>query len=199
MATMNSSASWKPSPLMWGTFILHAVLPVYWLLVPQSWPWVVAVLVANHLLLTGVGVWPRSDWLGRNWTKLPAAAVARRENELTIGDGGDPEVTPRVLEVLDRYGVKATFFCIGQQAERYPELCRAIVERGHRIENHSQTHRHDFSLLGPKGLQQELENAQQTLTEITGRRPQFFRAPAGLRNPFLDWALTKTDLKLAAW
>lgn len=199
MGYRNASASWKPSPLMWGTFVLHVALPVYWLLVPQSWPWVLTALVANHLLLTAVGLWPRSTWLGPNWTRLPQAAAARREIALTIDDGPDPEVTPRVLDLLERYGVRATFFCVGQQAAKYPDLCRQIVQRGHRIENHSQTHRHDFSLLGPKGLQQELEKAQQTLTEITGRRPQFFRAPAGLRNPFLDWALTKTGLKLAAW
>ncbi len=196
---MNSNTSWKPSPLMWGSFVLHAALPVPLLLAPQSWPWVLALLVGNHLLLTGVGLWPRSTWLGPNWTHLPQEAVARREIALTIDDGPDPEVTPKVLDVLDRYGVKATFFCIGQQAARYPELCKAIMQRGHVIENHSQTHRHDFSLLGPKALQGELESAQQTLTEITGRRPRFFRAPAGLRNPFLDWALTRTDLKLAAW
>jgi peptidoglycan/xylan/chitin deacetylase (PgdA/CDA1 family) len=191
--------NWKPSPLIAGTLALHAALPVPLLLSPQSWPWVLTALVANHVLLTGVGLWPRSNWLGPNITRLPTESAARNEIALTIDDGPDPDVTPRVLDMLDRYQVKATFFCIGEQAARHPEICKTIVQRGHVIENHSQTHRHDFSLLGPKGLQKELEMAQRTLTAITGRRPQFFRAPAGLRNPFLDWALAKTDLKLAAW
>ena len=196
---MTSNASWKPTPLIWGTFILHAALAVLLLVAPQSWPWVLAALIGNHLLLTGVGLWPRSTWLGPNWTRLPKQAVARKQIALTIDDGPDPEVTPKVLDLLDRYRVKATFFCIGQQAARHPELCKMIVQRGHFIENHSQTHRHDFSLLGPKALRQELERAQHTLTQLTGRRPSFFRAPAGLRNPFLDWALAKTGLRLAAW
>lgn len=190
---------WKPSPLITGTLVLHAALPVPLLLAPQSWPWVLGAFAANHLLLTGVGLWPRSNWLGPNITRLPAESAARREIALTIDDGPDPEVTPKVLDLLDRYQVRATFFCIGEQVARHPEICRAIVQRGHVIENHSQTHRHDFSLLGPRGLQKELEQAQHTLTAITGRRPVFFRAPAGLRNPFLDWALAKTGLKLAAW
>lgn len=190
---------WKPAPLLVGTLLLHVMLAVSLLLAPQTWPWVVAAFAANHLLLAGVGLWPRSNWLGPNWTRLPAASAARNEIALTIDDGPDPEVTPQVLDLLERYGVKATFFCIGEQAARYPELCQLIVQRGHMVENHSQTHRHDFSLLGPKGMQGELEMAQQTLAAITGRRPVFFRAPAGLRNPFLDWALVRADLKLAAW
>ncbi|MDP3169131.1 MAG: polysaccharide deacetylase family protein, partial [Polaromonas sp.] len=97
------------------------------------------------------------------------------------------------------HGAKATFFCVGRQAALHPEICRDIVRRGHRVENHSQLHRHNFSLLGPAGFRRELEAAQATLTAITGDRPQFFRAPAGLRNPFLDPALQRTGLRLASW
>ncbi|HZW12978.1 MAG TPA: polysaccharide deacetylase family protein [Noviherbaspirillum sp.] len=193
------SERWRMPLLIRITLVLHAAMPVALVLAPENWEWVLAGFVANHAVLTFAGLWPRSSWLGSNWIMLPPASVARGEIALTIDDGPNPEVTPKVLELLDRYGVKATFFCIGEQAARYPDLCKSIVERGHAVENHSQHHRHHFSLLGPKGFAREIEAGQETLEAITGRRPQFFRAPAGLRNPFLDPVLSRLGLRLAAW
>jgi len=190
---------WHASPLISVSLALHALALVVVVLVPRQWLWVIAVLMANHALLTLFGLWPRSHALGPNWTRLPDAATARHEIALTLDDGPDLDVTPQVLEILDRFGVKATFFCIGKKAARYPDICRAIVRRGHAIENHSQHHRWHFSLLGLGGFKRELQAAQDTLTEITGDSPRFFRAPAGLRNPLLDPALTRLGLQLATW
>ncbi len=186
-------------PLVSVSLAVHAAAVLVVLAAPRWWPWALAALVLNHALLSLVGLLPRSHWLGANWTRLPAAAAARGEVALTIDDGPDPVVTPAVLDLLERHGAKATFFCVGRQAALHPEICRDIVRRGHRIENHSQQHRHNFSLLGPRGFRRELEAAQATLTAITGDRPRFFRAPAGLRNPFLDPALQHTGLLLASW
>jgi len=191
--------AWRMPLLIRITFVLHAAMVMALAAYPAGWCWVAAIAIANHAVLALVGLWPRSTWLGANWTKLPPAAAARGEIALTIDDGPDPEVTPRVLELLARYGVKATFFCIGDCAARYPDLCKSIAESGHAVENHSQHHRHNFSLLGMAGLTREIQAAQDTLTAITGRRPQFFRAPAGLRNPFLDPVLARLGLRLAAW
>ena len=118
---------------------------------------------------------------------------------LTIDDGPNPAVTPQVLDVLERYQARATFFCIGEKAQRYPELCREIVRRGHAVENHSQHHYLDFSLYGVKRITREVEAAQDALEAITSQRPQFFRAPAGLRNIFLDIVLVRSRLRLASW
>jgi peptidoglycan/xylan/chitin deacetylase (PgdA/CDA1 family) len=192
-------ARWRMPLLIRASLVLHAALLPAFVAAPHLWPWMLAALVADHAVITLVGLWPRSTWLGPNWTRLPAHSAARGDIALTIDDGPDPEVTPQVLDLLDRYGVKATFFCIGEHAARHPELCRAMVERGHAVENHSQHHRHYFSLLGTSGLTREIQAAQDTLADITGRRPQFFRAPAGLRNPFLDPVLTRLGLRLAAW
>lgn len=185
--------------LIRATVVLHLLAWGVVLTAPALWPWALAGVVLNHLLIAAVGLWPRSHWLGPNWTRLPLAAVARREIALTIDDGPDPVVTPLVLDLLDRYAVQATFFCIGEKAARYPDLCRDIVRRGHAVENHSQRHRHYFSLLGPRGIARELQAAQDTLSSITGQRPLFFRAPAGLRNPFLDPVLSRLGLRLASW
>jgi len=108
-------------------------------------------------------------------------------------------VTPRVLAQLAEHGAPATFFCVGARVERYPELAREIVGRGHDIENHTQRHRHNFSLLGPAGMAAEIAQAQDCILRVTGTTPQFFRAPAGLRNPFLDPVLARLELRLASW
>ncbi len=192
-------ARWQPTLFIRATLVLHALALLTVIAEPGQWRWALGAVLANHLLLTAIGLWPRSHWLGPNWTRLPAAATARGEIALTIDDGPDPVVTPQVLDLLDQYAVKATFFCIGKKAERHPDLCREIVRRGHAIENHSQHHRHHFSLMGTHGMMRELQAAQDTLTAITGQRPLFFRAPAGLRNPFLDPVLARLGLRLASW
>ena len=142
---------------------------------------------------------PRSDILGPNWTRLPHQAASAGGIAITIDDGPDPAVTPQILSLLDEYSAKATFFCIGTRVEQHAGLAREIVRRGHAIENHSQRHLHYFSLLGPRALAQEIGRAQETIGAITGERPKFFRAPAGLRSPFLDPVLTRLDLKLVSW
>lgn len=190
---------WQPTPLIRVSIALHGLALLAVIAEPAQWRWALGVVVINHLLLTAAGLWPRSNWLGPNWTRLPAAATARREIALTIDDGPDPLVTPQVLDILDRYAAQATFFCVGEKAARYPDLCREIVRRGHAVENHSQHHRHHFSLLGPRGFLRELQAAQNTLSLITGQHPVFFRAPAGLRNPFLDPVLARLGLTLASW
>jgi len=190
---------WRPTVLVRASLAVHVGALILLTVKPALWPWGIAALFANHVLLALAGLLPRCKLLGANWTRLPAASAARGEIALTIDDGPDPAVTPAVLALLDRYGAKATFFCVGAKAALFPEICRDIVRRGHAIENHSQHHRHNFSLLGPAGCQRELEAAQTTLAAITGERPQFFRAPAGLRNPFLDLVLQRLGLQLASW
>lgn len=190
---------WAMPPVVRLSLGVHAAAALALVANLAWWPWAVGALVANHLLLSLAGLLPRCRLLGSNWTRLPARAAARGEVALTIDDGPDPAVTPAVLDLLDHHGAKATFFCIGQQAALHPELCRDIVRRGHAIENHSQHHRHNFSLLGRRGFARELQAAQDTLTVLTGKRPQFFRAPAGLRNPFLDPVLQQLGLQLASW
>ncbi|MCQ8117845.1 polysaccharide deacetylase family protein [Methylomonas rosea] len=166
---------------------------------PGIWPWALAVLIADHLVLTFAGLWPRCSWVGSNWTSLPPASAARGEIAITIDDGPDPDITPAVLDILDHYHAKATFFCIADKAQRYPDLCRDIVKRGHAVENHSMHHQYHLPFLLLNGWMAELNAAQDALTKVTGIRPRFFRPPVGLRNPLLDPVLNRLGLKLASW
>lgn len=194
-----NQARWRPTLLIKVSAIVHVLILIALVVKPDLWKWAVAILIANHIVIAAVGLWPRSNWLGPNWTKLPLAAKSRNEIALTIDDGPEPTVTPQVLDLLDSFNVKATFFCIGNKVAQHPELCREMIRRGHAIENHSQQHKLYFSLLGIGGITQEILAAQETIFSITGVRPKFFRAPAGLRNPFLEPVLNRLGLRLASW
>jgi peptidoglycan-N-acetylglucosamine deacetylase len=190
---------WAPSPLLLASAALHVGAGLATLMRPRVWPWALGGVVANHLLLSAAGLWPRSHLLGPNWTRLPAHSAGRGEVAITIDDGPDPQVTPRVLSQLARYRARASFFCVGERVERYPELAQEIVRCGHTVENHTQRHRHSFSLLGPGALRAEIARAQDRIARVTGSTPCFFRAPAGLRNPFLDPVLFHLHLRLTTW
>jgi peptidoglycan/xylan/chitin deacetylase (PgdA/CDA1 family) len=190
---------WLSSPALSASAALHLGAAGAVLAHPQAWAWALGAVAANHAVLTGAGLWPRSTLLGPNLIRLPPASGARSEVAITIDDGPDPAVTPLVLDQLAAAGAHATFFCVGERVERHAELAREIVHRGHCIENHSQRHRHDFSLLGPAGMRSEIVLAQESIARTVGTRPLFFRAPAGLRNPFLDPLLAALSLRLASW
>jgi peptidoglycan/xylan/chitin deacetylase (PgdA/CDA1 family) len=190
---------WVPNAFMGFTFIFHAAALVAVLWRPDDWPWVLSAVGLNQLILILAGLWPRSRLLGPNWTRLPPAAAARGEVSITIDDGPDPEITPLVLDVLDQFGAKASFFCIAEKARQYPELCREIVSRGHTIENHSLHHRLDFAFSGYRGFTREIADAQDMLAQLSGSRPMFFRAPFGIRNPLLEPVLSILGLQLTSW
>ena len=194
----NPGRRWRPTPLLWATLAIHVAALGLLVAQPAHWPWALAALIANHLVLSSVGLWPRSQALGPNWVRLPVAA-APGHIAITIDDGPDPVVTPQVLDLLDQHAARATFFCIGTQAQRFPELCREIVRRGHAVENHSQHHYHHFATFGPRRMAREIEAGAACLTELTGQRPRFFRPTAGLRNPFLEPILARNGLHLACW
>jgi peptidoglycan/xylan/chitin deacetylase (PgdA/CDA1 family) len=187
------------STLMRATLACHTLAAGAVAIAPHTWKWALGGLVFNHMVLTAAGLWPRSDWLGPNMTRLPRASAARSEVALTIDDGPDPEVTPRVLDILDRHQARCTFFCIAERISAHPDLAREIVSRGHSLQNHTYRHPHHFSLMGPARLRAEIIQAQEVIANITGVKPIFFRAPAGLRNPFLEPVLHRLGLTLVSW
>lgn len=193
------SRRWTPSPFLQASAVVHAGAALGAIAAPGHWPWALGALLANHAVITTAGLLPRTRLLGPNLVRLPAAAQARREIALTIDDGPDPALTPQVLDLLDAAQAQASFFCIGWRARAHPVLCREIVARGHRVENHGDAHSNAFSLFGPRRMRADIAAAQATLADITGQAPLFFRPTAGLRNPFLDPVLAGLDLRLAAW
>jgi peptidoglycan-N-acetylglucosamine deacetylase len=190
---------WRAPTLVQASVVGHAVAAAAVAMSPPLWPWALGALALDHAVITATGLLPRSTWLGANIRRLPDASAARKEVSLTIDDGPNPAITPAVLDLLAEYQARATFFCIAQQAQQHPTLCRDIVRRGHSVQNHSHAHAHSFSVWGPKAMARDIARAQDSLGHITGEMPRFFRAPAGLRNPFLDPVLHRQGLQLVSW
>jgi peptidoglycan-N-acetylglucosamine deacetylase len=181
------------------TFVLHSGGIALLVLDPALWPWIAAALVANHVILTAGVFLVRGRLLGPNLNRLPASAIAQGQVCLTFDDGPHPEVTPRVLALLERYHAKASFFCVGERAKAYPDIVRDIARRGHSVENHSFRHSYAFALYSVALLQREVQSAQAIVAAITGRTPQFFRAPVGFRSPLLPPVLARLGLRYVSW
>lgn len=101
---------------------------------------------------------------------------------LTFDDGPDPTWTPRCLELLAQARARATFFMIGMQARRYPQIVREIVRAGHAIGNHTLTHAHPWTI-STRRARAEVRDGAAALASICGRPPVLFRPPYGARRP----------------
>ncbi|HET7733650.1 MAG TPA: polysaccharide deacetylase family protein [Paludibacter sp.] len=102
------------------------------------------------------------------WRKNPSEKVIY----LTFDDGPVPEVTPLVLDILDKYGAKATFFCVGDNVQKYPEVYTDVLQRGHKTGNHTYNHLKGFSV----STQEYVENVSKASEYIDSR---LFRPPYG--------------------
>lgn len=194
------NGDWIPTPFLRFSAHLHALSAATATVQPEGLAYLAGLLALDQLIVFGAGLHPRSQLLGSNLTRLPAQAASRGEVAITFDDGPDPEVTPRVLDLLDRYQARASFFCIARRARQWPGLTREIVQRGHRVENHSYFHHaHRFGFHGVHRLSREIGVAQQALERITGRAPCYLRTPVGIRNLWLDAVLVPLGLKLVSW
>ena len=156
----------------------------------------IGVLALSHALLLYPILRPNVQWLGPVVTHF---ATSAKEVWLTIDDGPTTD-TPAVLELLGRYDVKATFFVKGILAQRDPSLVRRILDDGHTVANHSHTHpAGSFWCLLPGRVASEVDACDETLRAITGESPRWFRAPAGMKNPFVHPALERRGMRLIGW
>jgi peptidoglycan/xylan/chitin deacetylase (PgdA/CDA1 family) len=159
--------------------------------------WGLSILFVSHLLLVAVTVVPSLQGFGPVVTKYCTEA---KTAWLTIDDGPDPETTPKVVALLEKYGARATFFLIGAKAAKYPELARMISDAGHTIGNHTQTHpQFSFWRMTPKALAREIDAFEGTINSLGISRSFWFRAPAGMKNPFLHPILAARGLRLIGW
>lgn len=117
---------------------------------------------------------------------------------LSFDDGPHPDGTPAVLEALDRHGAKATFFLVGEQAERYPALCGEILAAGHAIALHGQRHRCQLRLT-PAQIGDDLDRGAATLGRLTGAAPTTYRPPYGIFSPAGLRAARRRGLQTLLW
>jgi peptidoglycan-N-acetylglucosamine deacetylase len=109
-----------------------------------------------------------------------------REIALTFDDGPDPVYTPKLLDLLSKEGAKATFFVVGENAERYPEIIARIHDEGHIIGIHNYVH-HTNWFMRPRTVKRQIHRTSDIIKRITGKRPMYYRPPWGIVNVF-DYA-----------
>lgn len=117
---------------------------------------------------------------------------------LTFDDGPDPETTPRVLDILNRYGVHAAFFMIGEKVAASPQIAREVRAAGHDVGSHCYRHQWMPLTRVPVAVD-ELRRAQGVLQDTLGEPCRYFRPPYGLTFPALGRAVRKLDLVTVGW
>ncbi|HEY0686834.1 MAG TPA: polysaccharide deacetylase family protein [Steroidobacter sp.] len=117
---------------------------------------------------------------------------------LTFDDGPDPEWTPRVLDALEQAGVKATFFAVGQWAQRSPELMRRVHAAGHAVGNHTFSHRHPWFMTSRTARAQVRDGAK-ALSDVLGVAPLFYRPPHGRQRACMSDEAQRCGERVVLW
>lgn len=117
---------------------------------------------------------------------------------LTFDDGPHPSQTYRILDILDRYQVKATFFMIGVNVQNYPDVAKEVISRGHEVGNHTFSHKH-MKNLDEASLAKELGSCEDILEELCEYHPHLFRPPEGVLNAYVEHCSEWGDYTLILW
>ncbi len=125
--------------------------------------------------------------------------TAKNELAISFDDGPHPEFTPQILELLKRYNAKATFFCIGKNAEANSRILQKIVAEGHTVGNHTYSHSNAFGFFGSKKVLAELQKANAVIKKITGKEMRLYRPAFGVTNPKIKKALAINGMQPIGW
>jgi len=163
-------------------------------------PWLRTVFAVAVLLLLGVFVYGvaciRSGFFGKVYFR---AFNEDRRIALTFDDGPDPALTPDVLDMLDCFGYKATFFVVGRNAEKYPDIVRRAHDAGHIVACHDLTHKNTSNFRMTDSAARDIGEAASIIEKIIGKKPLLYRPPAGLLNPHIIKALKRLGMSCIGW
>ena len=118
---------------------------------------------------------------------------------ITFDDGPNTEFTPKVLDILDEHNAKATFFCIGTNVDKQPDVLKEIDKRGHTIGNHSYSHDIKFDMSPVKVVKEDLMKNESLIESAIGKKPKLFRSPFGVTNPKIAKAVKQLKMASIGW
>lgn len=125
--------------------------------------------------------------------QTPVNTPAKGSIALTFDDGPNPIYTPQILDILKKYNVKATFFMVGMNMEKHPEIVKRTAAEGHTINNHSQTHP-NFTKLNAENLHKEIVTPSEIIEKLTGKKPVCLRYPFGASNSHVREAIRQAGM-----
>ncbi|HLU51687.1 MAG TPA: polysaccharide deacetylase family protein [Flavobacteriaceae bacterium] len=117
---------------------------------------------------------------------------------LTFDDGPHP-ATLQVLDVLKKKGVKATFFCIGKNIEKHPDIFRKIIAEGHSVGNHSYSHSPFIGFFSSKKIEREIQQTDLLIQSFTNKKNNWYRPPFGVTNPHIASAIKRLEHRVIGW
>lgn len=151
------------------------------------------------LVFSAVVVWGSFDIrLGYFVKSFTHKLTKIKEVALTFDDG-PTEFTPNFLDILKENNVKATFFCIGKQIEKYPETFQRIIAEGHTIGNHTFSHSNNMGFLSTQKMIEEIEKCDEMMLKVGNIKTYLYRPPFGVTNPNITKAIRKTQKKSIGW
>lgn len=142
-------------------------------------------------------VHPRCQWFGP--IRHAGNAGGSPRVALTFDDGPTPGQTERVIDILADFGVPATFFCIGQNAQANPDLLCNLHEAGHQIANHTYDHPRSGCFRGRSYWTKQIRRTNDIIMRTLGKEPRFFRPPMGLKTPHVLSAASSQRMTTVTW
>ena len=118
---------------------------------------------------------------------------------ITFDDGPHPVRTGEILEILNRFNCRASFFLTGKQVEGNEHIVAELAGAGHSIGNHSFSHSNFFPLYSGRRISREIEDTNQLLEKITGKKVSYFRPPFGVTNPNVAKGLKGLNMQVVGW
>ena len=177
--------------------LLFIALAIFGLFFTFSYGWFF-VLISSYVIIGAFGSFTMSS----NYF-LKAFTKSKTEKEkviaLTFDDGPHPEYTPFVLQLLKNHNATATFFCIGKEVEKYPEILKSIKDEGHTIGNHSYSHSLTIDFKGTKCWIEELKQTEKAIRDVLEEDVRLFRPPYGVTTPHLAKAISFTKHTVIGW
>jgi peptidoglycan/xylan/chitin deacetylase (PgdA/CDA1 family) len=180
-------------------FIFLAILSISLAInffVPMQWWWFLLVFVVRFVILVIGSSFIFSNFHVKAYCSNP---LEMDKNIALTFDDGPNENTLSILEILKKYNTKATFFCIGKNIEKQPEILKRIVDEGHIVGNHSFSHSDFFDFYRKDRVIEEIRKTDALVESISGKKVQLFRPPYGVTNPSIRRALEVTKHKVIGW
>ncbi|MEG0927620.1 polysaccharide deacetylase family protein [Chryseobacterium sp.] len=157
------------------------------------------VYIACFLAFSAVVVWGSfAIELGYFVNSINHKRTKIKEIALTFDDG-PTEFTPKFLDLLNEHQIKATFFCIGKQIEKYPETFQRIIAEGHTIGNHTLTHSRSTGFLSTSKMVAEIKNCDEVMKNVGNIQTNLYRPPFGVTNPSIAKAIKQTQKISIGW
>lgn len=159
----------------------------------------IGYFIGLSLVYVGILAWGSFDVRLSYFTSINSSAKIS-ENKIAITfDDGPSAVTPEFLNLLRKYQVKATFFCIGTQVVKHPNILKQIHDEGHIIGNHSMNHPNNMGFLNTEQVLDELRFGQRAIEEVLNKKTKLYRPPFGVTNPTIGAVLNQLEFVVIGW